>query len=44
MTRSFNQVSEDSRINEFVGSALTGLMLVVFGVVSVVSVFSLIHI
>jgi hypothetical protein len=45
MTQEFNHVEDQSsRFNEFVGSALTGLMVVLFGVVSIVSVLSLVHV
>lgn len=36
--------AEASRFNEFVGSALTGLMLVVFSLASITSVIALVHI
>jgi hypothetical protein len=44
MTTNFNHASaEGSRTNEFVGSALTGVLLFLFGVVSVISAVSLFH-
>jgi len=44
MTTNFNHASaEGSRTNEFIGSALTGVMLFLFGIVSVVSAVTLVH-
>ena len=45
MTTQFNHASaQSSQSNEFVGSALTGIMLFLFSVVSVISVISFVHV
>jgi len=45
MTQEFNRApAETSPTNEFIGSALTGIMLVLFSVVSVMSVISFVHV
>jgi hypothetical protein len=44
MTTNFNHASaQGSQTNEFIGSALTGIMLFLFGMVSVVSAVALYH-
>jgi hypothetical protein len=42
MTTNFNH-AEGSRTNDFIGTALTGVMLFLFGIVSVVSAVTLFH-